>query len=79
LIARLGELRDLGYPILLGVSRKAFIGRLLGNAEPSERAVGSAAACVAGLLHGARLFRVHDVRVVREALTVAEAIRAGRV
>ena len=78
LIARLAELCGLGYPIMLGVSRKAFIGRLLGNADPSERTIGTAAACVAGLLHGARIFRVHDVRVVREALTIGEAIRVAR-
>jgi dihydropteroate synthase len=77
LLARLGELGGLGHPVLLGVSRKGFIGSLLGGAAPAERAVGTAAACVAGLLQGARIFRVHDVRVVREALTVAEAIRVA--
>lgn len=77
LLAHLDVLRRLGYPVLLGVSRKAFIGALLGGAPPGERAVGTAAACVAGLLKGARIFRVHDVRPVREALRVAEAIRAA--
>ena len=77
LLSRLAELGEVGRPVLLGVSRKAFIGSLLGGAAPAERAVGTAAACVAGLLQGARIFRVHDVRVVREALTVAEAIRVA--
>jgi dihydropteroate synthase len=77
LLARLSELGEVGAPVLLGVSRKAFIGSLLGGAAPAERAVGTAAACVAGLFQGARIFRVHDVRVVREALTVAEAIRVA--
>jgi dihydropteroate synthase len=77
LLSRLSELGSLGRPVLLGVSRKAFIGALLGGAGPTERAVGTAAACVVGLLQGARIFRVHDVRVVREALAVAEAIRTA--
>jgi dihydropteroate synthase len=77
LLARLGELRRLGRPVMLGVSRKAFLGRLLGGASPTERVVATAAACVAGLDRGARIFRVHDVGPVREALTVAQAIRAA--
>jgi dihydropteroate synthase len=77
LIRRLDALADRGRPVLLGVSRKAFLGTLLGGAAPAERAVATASACVMGLLHGARIFRVHDVRVVREALRVAEAIRAA--
>ncbi|MBW3630072.1 MAG: dihydropteroate synthase, partial [Gemmatimonadetes bacterium] len=77
LLSRLSDLTTLGRPLLLGVSRKAFIGSLLGGAAPAQRAVGTAAACVAGLMQGARIFRVHDVRVVREALTVAEAIRVA--
>jgi dihydropteroate synthase len=77
LLSQLAMLRQLGRPLLLGVSRKAFIGALLGGIEPAKRAVGTAAACVVGLLAGARIFRVHDVGLVREALTVAEAIRAS--
>jgi dihydropteroate synthase len=77
LIGRLAELERLGAPILLGVSRKAFLGALLGGAPPAERVHATAAACVVGLLAGARIFRVHDIRPVRQALTVAEAIRAA--
>ena len=77
LLARLSALGRLERPVVLGVSRKGFIGSLLGGAAPAERDVGTAAACVSGLLQGARVFRVHDVRVVREALTVAEAIRVA--
>jgi dihydropteroate synthase len=77
LVGRLAELERLGRPILLGVSRKAFLGALLGGASPSERVHATAAACVVGLLAGARIFRVHDIRPVRQALTVAEAIRAA--
>lgn len=77
MLAELGRLHALGRPILLGVSRKAFIGALLGGLDPARRGVGTAAACVAALLQGVRIFRVHDVGLVREALTVAEAIRAA--
>jgi dihydropteroate synthase len=77
LLSRLADLRQLGRPLLLGVSRKAFIGQLLGGVDPARRAVGSAAACVLGLIAGARIFRVHDVGVAREALVVAEAIRTA--
>lgn len=77
LLAGLDRLSVLGRPVLLGVSRKAFLGELLGGVPAAERAVATAAACVAGLLAGARIFRVHDVRPVRQALTVAEAIRAA--
>jgi dihydropteroate synthase len=77
LIRRLDVLAGLGYPIMLGVSRKGFIGALAGGMPPEKRAVGTAAACVVALMNGARIFRVHDVRVAREALTVAEAIRAA--
>ncbi|HEU4453724.1 MAG TPA: dihydropteroate synthase [Longimicrobium sp.] len=79
LIARLGVLRArLGRPVLLGVSRKAFIGRLLGGAPAEARDAGTVGACVAGLARGARIFRVHEVRAAREALDVADAVlRAG--
>lgn len=78
LLARLEVLRRLGRPVLLGASRKAFIGRILGGVPAEERGPGTVAACVAGLLHGARIFRVHDVAMVRQALDVAEAIRRAR-
>ncbi|CAN5657345.1 dihydropteroate synthase [soil metagenome] len=75
LIARIGEILPLGRPLLVGPSRKRFLGEILGGAPPRQRAVGTAAACVAALFGGARLFRVHDVAPVRHALDVAEAIR----
>jgi dihydropteroate synthase len=75
LIGRLSELACDGRPILLGVSRKAFLGRIIGGAPPEKRTVATVAACVVGMLNGARIFRVHDVAEVREALDVTEAIR----
>lgn len=75
LIASLRRLEArLGRPVLLGASRKAFIGGLLGGVPAAERDAGTVGACVAGMARGARLFRVHDVRGARQALDVAWAI-----
>lgn len=74
LIAGMPRLCALGSPVLLGVSRKAFLGALLGGADPDQRDVATAAACVVGFFGGARIFRVHNVRPVREALAVAAAV-----
>jgi dihydropteroate synthase len=68
----------LDRPLLLGPSRKAFLGELLGGVPPEERAVGTAAACVAGVLGGARIVRVHDVRAQKDAIAVADAIVRAR-
>jgi dihydropteroate synthase len=64
----------LGRPVLLGPSRKRFVGDLAGGLPAEDRLPGTIAACVAGLAAGARLFRVHDVAPVRGALAVAEAV-----
>jgi dihydropteroate synthase len=64
----------LGRPILLGASRKSFIGALLGGVPADARDAGTTGACVAGLARGARLFRVHNVRAARQALDVAWAV-----
>jgi dihydropteroate synthase len=79
LIARLDVLAvRLGRPVLLGPSRKAFVGTLLGGVPAAARDAGTVGACVAGLAAGARLFRVHEVKAARQALDVADAIfRAG--
>lgn len=74
LLARTEEIAALGYPVLVGPSRKSFIGSIAG-APASERLGGTLAACVAALERGARLFRVHDVGPARQALDVADAIR----
>jgi dihydropteroate synthase len=79
LIARLGELRALGRPILIGTSRKSFLGRLTGREDPGERLAGTIASNVLALERGASIFRVHDVAPVRDALAVAAAaLRAVR-
>lgn len=74
LMGGLAAFRASGFPILLGVSRKGFLGTLTGGRPPLERTTATAAACIMGYLNGARIFRVHDVREVRDALSVAEAI-----
>ena len=75
LIASLRRLEGrIGRPVLLGPSRKAFIGALLGGVPAAERDAGTVGACVAGLARGARLFRVHEVRGARQALDVAWAV-----
>jgi dihydropteroate synthase len=74
LIARLGELVALGYPVLVGPSRKSFLGALTG-APVEARLPGSLAAATACVLAGARALRMHDVAAARQAVDVAAAIR----
>ena len=76
LLAHLDRLTALGRPLVLGASRKRFIGTLLG-AEPRERTSGTVATTVLGLARGAAVVRVHDVRPNVEALRVAEAVLAA--
>ena len=74
LLAALPRLARLGFPLLVGVSRKRFVGELSGVAEPAARLHGTVGPNVAALARGARLFRVHDARAHREALDVAWAV-----
>ncbi len=74
ILSRLRELKSLGRPILVGASRKSFIGRAMGGAEVGERLGGTIAASVAAVMNGASILRVHDVKVAREAARVADAI-----
>lgn len=76
LLRHLDRLVGLGRPVLLGASRKRFLGAILG-AEPAQRAIGTVATTVAGLLSGAHIFRVHDVKPNFEAMRVALAILEG--
>lgn len=77
LLRRLGELRDLGRPIIVGTSRKRFIGTITGR-EAGERIGGTVASSVLAVEAGAEAVRVHDVIEVREALSAAEAITRRR-
>jgi dihydropteroate synthase len=73
LLRRLGELRELGRPLVIGTSRKSFIGRVDGSAA-ADRLGGTIASSVLAAAEGAEVLRVHDVAEVRQALTVAAAI-----
>ncbi|MBP1777648.1 MAG: folP [candidate division NC10 bacterium] len=75
IVRRLGELRPLGRPILVGLSRKSFIGKLLGRQDPADRLPGSLAATTVAVLNGAHLVRTHDVGPTRDAIRMAEALR----
>jgi dihydropteroate synthase len=77
LLRRLGELVELGRPLVVGTSRKAFLGAITGRG-PQERVAGTIATNVLALASGASIFRVHDVAQARDALTVAAATLAGR-
>jgi dihydropteroate synthase len=72
LLRRLDELVDLGRPIVIGTSRKSFLGRITGR-DVAERVPATIATCVMALERGARVFRVHDVAEVADALKVAAA------
>jgi dihydropteroate synthase len=76
LVNRLASLVALGQPVLVGPSRKRFLGAATGR-PVHERDAATAALCVAARFRGASVFRVHDVRLVREALAVADAVLAG--
>jgi dihydropteroate synthase len=74
LIARLPELARLGFPILVGPSRKGFIGRTLGGVPENERTYGTAATVTACILQGAHIVRLHDVREMAQVASVADML-----
>jgi dihydropteroate synthase len=85
LLARLESLQRLGFPLLVGTSRKSFVGRTIGkrrggeDASPKQRLYGSLAAMVTGILHGANIVRVHDVKPAVEAAAVADEVLAAQI
>jgi dihydropteroate synthase len=76
-LACLERLATWGYPVVVGASRKRFIGQLTGMKHPAQRRDGSVGAAVAAYDRGAHVLRVHDVGATRQALDVAAAIRAA--
>ena len=76
-LACLERLTGWGHPVVVGASRKRFIGHLTGENNPSHRMFGSVGAAVTAFLRGARVLRVHDVAATRHALDVAAAIDAA--
>ncbi|MBE3560059.1 MAG: dihydropteroate synthase [Ktedonobacteraceae bacterium] len=77
LLRRLGELRVLGRPLLLGTSRKATIGRVLGGLPAAERLEGTAATVALGIAQGVDIVRVHDVREMMRVVRMSDAIVRG--
>lgn len=75
LLQHLEELHQLGCPVLLGTSRKSFIGKVLNQDDPQERLFGTLATIALGVSQGVQVFRVHDVRPACETALVAWAIR----
>jgi len=73
LVNRLDEIKKLGFPVLLGASRKSFIGYTL-DVPPEERVEGTAAVCAIGIARGADIIRVHDVEVMVRVARMADAI-----
>lgn len=74
ILRRLPELHALGCPLLVGVSRKSFIGHLLNQPDPKKRVWGTAGACCAAIVGGAALLRIHDVRELKDVCRVADAV-----
>ncbi len=77
ILNKLKDFKVLGRPVLAGPSRKSFIGNIL-NAGPQERVFGTVAACVLAANNGAKVLRVHDVKEVRQALSVCENINGNK-
>jgi dihydropteroate synthase len=75
LIAGAGRFADAGYPVLIGCSRKSFIGKLTGVAEPKRRDPASIWLAVEAARRGASILRVHDVAGTRQALAVSAVMR----
>jgi dihydropteroate synthase len=75
LIREIGQLKALGYPVLLGLSRKSFIGRVL-DLPVEERLEGTAALAAIAVFQGADILRVHDVKFMARAARMAAAVKA---
>jgi dihydropteroate synthase len=77
LLRRLDEIAAIGFPVVVGTSRKSFLGRLTGRTDPHDRVAGTVATSVLAFERGARVFRVHDVAPTVDALKVAAATLTG--
>jgi dihydropteroate synthase len=77
LLRSLDEFSALGVPLMVGLSRKATIGKLTGREDPAQRAAGSAAAALLAAQKGAAIVRTHDVAITRDVLAVWQAVASG--
>lgn len=75
IIHKLAEFQSLGKPVMVGPSRKAFLGKILGDVSPEQRLEGTAAAVAISIMNGADMIRVHDVREMVKIAKVADAIK----
>ena len=78
LLAATAELASIGRPLLVGASRKSFLGRLTGEDDPARRLEASLAAAAIAAFEGARILRVHDVAATVRVVRIADAARAAR-
>ncbi len=74
ILRRLNEFCEMGYPVLIGTSRKSFIGKMLGGLPPEERVEGTAASVAISIAKGANIVRVHDVREMKRVAQMTDAI-----
>jgi len=74
ILNRLSEFNKLGYPICVGVSRKSFIGKILGADKAADRLSGTIAASVVAIVRGASILRVHDIKEMADAAKITESI-----
>ena len=74
-LRELGQLRRLGFPLLVGASRKSFIGKILDQANPTDRLIGSLTCAAIAVYNGAHIIRAHDVKETVEAVRMAERLR----
>ena len=79
IINNLNKFKSLGKPVLIGPSRKAFIGKILGNVTTEERLEGTAAAVAISIMNGANIVRVHDVKEMARVAKVADAIKRMKI
>lgn len=79
LLQRLGDLRALGRPLVVGTSRKGFIGRITGEADAGGRLMGTAASVAWSIANGAAIVRVHDVEPLARLVKMVHAIQLGRI
>ena len=77
LLRQTSTLASLGFPIMLGTSRKSFIGKILAQQVPADRLIGTMATIALGYAGGARIFRVHDVAAARQTVLMAQAVCDG--
>ncbi|MSQ46931.1 MAG: dihydropteroate synthase [Deltaproteobacteria bacterium] len=75
MLRELGQLRQLGLPLLVGASRKSFIGKILDQANPTDRLIGSVTCAAIAVYNGAHIIRAHDVKETVEAVRMAERLR----